>query len=91
MCETGTNGLPLISPATRSASETTGDSVELTRSLADSGHYDDLTSPALSARVSRFFFLYIAVVLHQQSMVFVGILSQYLCVKQEGRRDVFWT
>lgn len=52
VCETGTNGLPLISPATRSASETTGDSVELTRSLADSGHYDDLTSPALSARVS---------------------------------------
>ncbi|KAK3895164.1 hypothetical protein Pcinc_001106, partial [Petrolisthes cinctipes] len=50
VCETGTNGLPLVSPATRSASETTGDSVELTRSLADSGHYDDLTSPALSAR-----------------------------------------
>ncbi|CAL4059788.1 unnamed protein product, partial [Meganyctiphanes norvegica] len=38
------------SPATASLPETTSDSVDLARSLADSGHYDDLTSPCLSSR-----------------------------------------
>ncbi|KAF2368974.1 Syntaphilin/Syntabulin [Trinorchestia longiramus] len=37
------------SPASVSLAETT-DSTELNRSLADSGHYDDLTSPATSTR-----------------------------------------
>ncbi|XP_042894145.1 nuclear pore complex protein NUP62-like isoform X3 [Penaeus japonicus] len=38
------------SPAAGSVAETTADSVDLTRSLADSGHYDDLTSPCLSSK-----------------------------------------
>lgn len=39
------------SPAGGSVTETRADSVDLTRSsLADSGHYDDLTSPSLSSR-----------------------------------------
>lgn len=42
---------PSASPAGGSVAETTTDSVDLTRSsLADSGHYDDLTSPSLSSR-----------------------------------------
>ncbi|XP_050715848.1 protein quick-to-court-like isoform X7 [Eriocheir sinensis] len=45
---------PSASPAGGSVAETTTDSVDLTRSsLADSGHYDDLTSPSLSSRVSN--------------------------------------
>ncbi|XP_069983237.1 protein quick-to-court isoform X4 [Penaeus vannamei] len=38
------------SPAAGSVAETTADSVDLTRSLADSGHYEDLTSPCLSSK-----------------------------------------
>ncbi|XP_045138612.1 uncharacterized protein LOC123520449 isoform X5 [Portunus trituberculatus] len=42
---------PAASPAGGSVAETRADSVDLTRSsLADSGHYDDLTSPSLSSR-----------------------------------------
>uniref|UniRef100_A0A0P4W162 GRIP domain-containing protein n=2 Tax=Scylla olivacea TaxID=85551 RepID=A0A0P4W162_SCYOL len=42
---------PAASPASGSVAETRADSVDLTRSsLADSGHYDDLTSPSLSSR-----------------------------------------
>ncbi|XP_069156681.1 protein quick-to-court [Procambarus clarkii] len=48
--EPGTARVPVASPAAGSVAETTADSVDLTRSLADSGHYDDLTSPCLSSR-----------------------------------------
>lgn len=42
---------PAASPASGSVADTTADSVDLTRSsMADSGHYDDLTSPSLSSR-----------------------------------------
>ncbi|XP_064102585.1 protein quick-to-court-like isoform X7 [Macrobrachium nipponense] len=48
--EATTSHLPVASPAGGSVAETTEGSVDLTRSLADSGHYDDLTSPCLSSR-----------------------------------------
>nr|XP_053638610.1 uncharacterized protein LOC128693165 [Cherax quadricarinatus] len=48
--ESGAVRVPVVSPAGGSVAETTADSVELTRSLADSGHYEDLTSPCLSSR-----------------------------------------
>ncbi|KAG0724113.1 hypothetical protein GWK47_041306 [Chionoecetes opilio] len=55
--QTGTHDLeaamqpPAASPAGGSVAETTVDSVDYTRSsLADSGHFDDLTSPSLSSR-----------------------------------------
>ena len=44
------------SPASVSLADTT-DSAELNRSLADSGLYDDLTSPATSARVIGMFYV----------------------------------
>ncbi|XP_068214620.1 protein quick-to-court isoform X9 [Palaemon carinicauda] len=48
--EATTSHLSVASPAGGSVAETTEGSVDLTRSLADSGHYDDLTSPCLSSR-----------------------------------------
>ncbi|XP_042223444.1 location of vulva defective 1-like isoform X6 [Homarus americanus] len=48
--ESGAARVPVVSPAAGSVAETTSDSVDLTRSLADSGHYEDLTSPCLSSR-----------------------------------------
>ncbi|XP_071534233.1 protein quick-to-court-like isoform X13 [Panulirus ornatus] len=48
--ESGAAHVQVVSPAAGSVAETTTDSVDLTRSLADSGHYEDLTSPCLSSR-----------------------------------------
>ncbi|KAK7085643.1 hypothetical protein SK128_028098 [Halocaridina rubra] len=48
--DSGVSNIPAASPAGGSVAETTEDSVDLTRSLADSGNYDDLTSPCLSSR-----------------------------------------